>query len=131
VCVSFESKENVMLTAGSVARIYRDGTLVAPSVNVPEGRMELRHLQPGQYEARDECGGRVVFEVPFGQEVVVVQAPKSDDGLPVVSADGGSSTVPAEQVEVAQPVYPDPPEHSRIKKANGEWRVAVPQDGVA
>lgn len=114
------------LTPGSVARIYRDGTLVAPAVNIPaDGRMELRHLQPGQYELRDECGGQGFIEVTHATEVVVVGDPGSS-AAPVAAADSTRPQEPSVADPAPEPIYPDPQESASIEKPDPSWRATLP-----
>lgn len=78
------------LAPGSAARIYRDGGVLVASCVVPgSGRFEVRGLPPGQYVARDECGGEQAFEVHANVETTVV----AGAGGPVApGASGGPGT---------------------------------------
>lgn len=118
--------EMVPLAEGAVARLFRDGTLLG-LVDVPIGRMELRGLQPGQYEARDEIGGRCYFEVTHGTEVVVVQDPESED-VPVAAADSTRQIDRDPDPEAPVPVYPGKQDPALIEEPHPEWRVTLPAD---
>lgn len=112
------------LTPGSTARIFRDGGVLAGIVGIPsEGRFEVRHLPPGQYVARDECGGERAFEVKSGVEVTVI----SGRGEPVgpTGAPGSGHTVAQETRQVgAQPIANEfAPEHSRAQTARSRLSV--------
>lgn len=115
-----------MLTPGSSARIYRDGTPVSPQIPVPLGRMEVRSLPPGQYEAVDETGGRVLFEVAHNVEVVVVQA-GSGDG-PVAAADSTVELARPADPALPVPIYPPAQASAEIAETDPEWRVTLPAD---
>lgn len=115
------------LTPGSVARIYRDGELVGPAVNVPDdGRMELRGLQPGQYELRDECGGQVFIEATHATEVVRVgRRGRKSDG-PVAAADSTRQLDREPDPEPPTPIYPPGQDPADIDEPDGEWRATLP-----
>lgn len=116
------------LTPGSTARIYRDGTLVAPAFEVPaEGRVELRGLHPGQYELRDECGGSVLVEVTHDTEIVRVGEQGEDDG-PVAAADSTRQEPDAVILPEPEPVHPPAQDPADVDpdEVDGEWRVSLP-----
>lgn len=61
------------LTRGARATIYRDGHELYTAVNIPDsGAFALRSLPPGQWVARDTCGGEQAFTVEVGQEYAVL-----------------------------------------------------------
>lgn len=84
------------LTPGSLARIYRDGTVHEENMLVPErGTMTTRSLPPGEYVARDECGGEIDFVVSALNETTTIWDPRSGRGNPDEAGTGeaGSSFV--------------------------------------
>lgn len=114
------------LTPGSLARIYRDGTLVAPAVDIPaDGRVELRNLPPGQYELRDECGGSALIEVTHATEVVRVGEQGEEEGA-VAAADSTRQEPDAVPVPEPTPIHPPAQEPADIEEPDGEWRVTLP-----
>jgi hypothetical protein len=118
--------EMIPLAEGATARLYRDGTLLG-MVDVPLGRMEVRGLQPGQYEARDEIGGSCFFEVTHETEVVVVQDPEGTAG-PVVAADSTRQIDRDPDAPEPTPIYPAAQEHARVEVPHPEYRVTLPAD---
>jgi hypothetical protein len=61
------------LTRGARALIYRDGHDLECAVEIPaEGAFTVRHLAPGQYTARDSCGGEQTFTVTPDEEVTTI-----------------------------------------------------------
>lgn len=110
------------LTPGSVARIYRDGTLVAPAVDIPaEGRFELRGLQPGVYELVDETGKDCVVEVTHETEVIRIGSRGSDKG-PVAAADSTRQLDRPEAPPEPEPVHPPAQKSAIVDRPKGEWR---------
>jgi hypothetical protein len=119
------------LTPGSSARVYRNGELVGPTFNVPtDGRVEIRGLDPGQYELRDECGGHVFVEVTHDTEVVRVGHQGDDDG-PVAAADSTRQLDRPEDPAPPAPVYPPGQDPADIDEPSPEWRATLPaSEGV-
>lgn len=81
------------LTPGSHARIFRDGGVLEGLIAIPsQGPVELRHLAPGSYVLRDECGMEQAVQVSAKEETTVV--PTQAGGKVVQgTAEPGSSFV--------------------------------------
>jgi hypothetical protein len=123
------------LTPGSAARVYRNGELVGPTFNVPiDGRVEIRGLDPGQYELRDECGGQVFIEVTHLTEVVRVGRRGRKDAGPVTAADSTQQLDRPEDPAPPEPIYPPGQDPADIDEdeVDPEWRATLPaSEGVA
>lgn len=117
------------LTAGASVRFYRDGHHLAGQAIVPNGRFEVRHLEPGKYVARDELGGEVAFAVTANAETSLVQAGVDplghDNPLARVNtgAPGQAFSVPTETPNVGvrpgqgregEPKYPKAPDLTKV-----------------
>jgi hypothetical protein len=115
------------LTPGSVARIYRNGELVGPTFNVPDdGRTEIRGLDPGQYELRDECGNSVLIEVTHLTEVVRVGRRGRKDAGPVPAADSTRQLDRPADPAPPEPIYPPGQDPADIDEVDPEWRATLP-----
>jgi hypothetical protein len=124
------------LTPGSSARVYRNGELVGPTFNVPtDGRVEIRGLDPGQYELRDECGGHVFVEVTHLTEVVRVGRRGRKDAGPVAAADSTRQLDRPEDPAPPEPIYPPGQDPADIDEdeVDPEWRATLAgvSEGVA
>lgn len=61
------------LTRGARACFYRDGHELVSACDIPAaGAFAVRHLPPGQYVARDSCGGEQAFTVTVNEELTVI-----------------------------------------------------------
>lgn len=115
------------LTRGARATIYRDGTELHSAVDIPAaGAFALRSLPPGQWVARDSCGGEQAFTVEVGQEYAVLL---DGDTIGVTGEPGvsGSAEVPAHLVGPGGGIFSRPGQvaaedgvSGRIGRVDGE-----------
>lgn len=100
-----------LLTPGAQARVYKNG-MIQYAVVVPHGRMELRNLQPGDYEIVCEDGTTAAITVDPFSEVALVQVPEHDeDDLaalgPVAAADAPHAIlVSPVDTGASEPIFP-------------------------
>lgn len=113
------------LKVGSTARLYRDGiddsAHLLGQVIVPRGRMEVRHLDPGTYLARDEEQNEITFVVTALEEAAVVQGAADPDGT---VAGPGSANVDSSPVQLVG----DEHERSEPTFPAGGSRIAPKED---
>ena len=116
------------LHPGAEVRIYRDGTELVSSLIAPcDHHLEVRHLDPGSYVARDGVENEVPFVVDPQQESAVLRVKGSHDSAKP-SGPGGSlvDPVPAQAAQ-SEPTRPDPVFASK-PKADVESDVPVPAE---
>lgn len=88
------------LTRGSRASFYRDGHELVSACDIPAaGAFVVRHLPPGQYVAKDMCGGEQAFAVGVTDEYVTLL---DGDVVGVTGAPGVSGRREVESLNVGK-----------------------------
>lgn len=118
------------LHPGAEVRIYRDGTEIQPGVLIApvDHHLEIRHLFPGSYLARDGFGNEVPFVVTAQEEAVVLKVSRLSADSSRAVGPGGSLVDPAPAAESGpEMIFPEV-SFAEAPRADVEADVPVPAE---